>query len=65
MIRCPRAKSSLCYPEVFHRFCGYLDANEKFFIVRLGRRSMPVVKRQTDELCPCAKKVLDRAPKPV
>jgi hypothetical protein len=24
MIRRVRAKSSLSYPEVFHRFCGYL-----------------------------------------
>jgi hypothetical protein len=25
MIRCIRAMSSMGYPEVFHRFCGYLE----------------------------------------
>jgi hypothetical protein len=30
MIRRVRAKSSVCYPEVFHRFCGYLRGVEKF-----------------------------------
>jgi hypothetical protein len=31
MIRCVRAKSSMGYPEVFHRFCGYLGGAEKIF----------------------------------
>ena len=30
MIRRVRAKSSLCYPEVVHRFCGYLAVRENF-----------------------------------
>ena len=46
MIRRVRAKSSLGYPEVFHRFCGYLAARGNFF----QRRRARVVKRETDEL---------------
>jgi hypothetical protein len=30
MIRCVRAMSSMGYPEVFHRFCGYLCAAKNF-----------------------------------
>jgi hypothetical protein len=55
MIRRMRAKSSLSYPEVVHRFCGYLRAcaaREIFSRLRLRARA---VKRQTDELSPAAK----------
>ena len=55
MIRRMRAKSSLSYPEVFHRFCGYLvpaAAPRNFFsLLRCAR----AVKRQTDELSLAAK----------
>ena len=53
MIRRVRAKSSLCYPEVVHRFCGYLATRENFF----QRRRARVVKRETDELSRAAKKI--------
>jgi hypothetical protein len=38
MIRRVRAKSSLCYPEVFHRFCGYLRDAGKIFRAAAGAR---------------------------
>jgi hypothetical protein len=46
MIRRVRAKSSLSYPEVFHRFCGYLMTRVNFF----RRRRAHVVKQETAEL---------------
>jgi hypothetical protein len=57
MIRCARAKSSLGYPEVFHRFCGYLRRAENFFYF-FRRRRASVVKRLTAELCPAIEKSL-------
>ena len=38
MIRRVFAKSSLCYPEVFHRFCGYLRDAREFFAATLRSR---------------------------
>jgi hypothetical protein len=57
MIRRMRAKSSLCYPEVVHRFCGYLARVEIFLALRRWARA---VKRQTDELSLADKKVFER-----
>jgi hypothetical protein len=56
MIRCMRAKSSLSYPEVFHRFCGYLTTHGNFF----RRRRARLVKRETDELARAPKKIRER-----
>jgi hypothetical protein len=53
MIRRVRAKSSLSYPEVFHRFCGYLVTHGNFF----RRRGARVVKRETAELSRARKKI--------
>src|SRR4030095_14450105 len=39
MIRCVRAKSSMGYPEVFHRFCGYLEAQKNFLKIFSGDES--------------------------
>jgi hypothetical protein len=59
MIRRIRAKSSLSYPEVVHRFCGYLGARKKFCFARARRRAR-VVKRQTDELSLAREKKIRR-----
>jgi hypothetical protein len=42
MIRRMRAKSSLSYPEVFHRFCGYLRARARreFFFACAATRAL-------------------------
>ena len=39
MIRCVRAKSSMGYPEVFHRFCGYLEPRKFFLKIFSGNES--------------------------
>jgi hypothetical protein len=52
MIRCVCAKSSLCYPEVVHRFCGYLVTRGNFLV----RRRACVVKQESAELLRAGKK---------
>jgi hypothetical protein len=61
MIRCVRAMSSMGYPEVFHRFCGYLSSREKLSRNFSRDPSLRVVKRQTDELWLASEKILERA----
>jgi hypothetical protein len=60
MIRCARAKSSLCYPEVFHRFCGYLDAYEKFFSFLSDDAACTLSSGRRMNFAPPSKKVLER-----
>jgi beta-lactamase superfamily II metal-dependent hydrolase len=60
MIRCARAKSSLCYPEVFHRFCGYLDAYEKFFSFVSDDAACALSSGRRMNFTPPSKKVLER-----
>jgi hypothetical protein len=53
MIRRVRAMSSVCYPEVFHRFCGYLcPAPRNFFSIDVRALSS----RETTQLSRVGKK---------
>jgi hypothetical protein len=61
MIRRVRAKSSLGYPEVFHRFCGYLVDDPRRTRKIFQRRHVCVVKQETDELSVAAKKISRRS----
>jgi hypothetical protein len=61
MIRCVRAKSSMGYPEVFHRFCGYLWRAEKFCEFFSSDRSHALSSGERMNFAPLAKKVLARA----
>jgi hypothetical protein len=65
MIRCVRAKSSLCYPEVFHRFCGYLRHVEKISSCFSDDAARALSSGWRMNFAPPPKKVLERGARPV
>jgi hypothetical protein len=59
MIRCVRAKSSMGYPEVFHRFCGYLRGTEKFSEFFSCDESLALSSGSRLNFAPASKKVFE------
>jgi hypothetical protein len=59
MIRCVRAKSSMGYPEVFHRFCGYLCDVEKIFEIFSCDESSTLSSGSRMNFAPASKKVFE------
>jgi hypothetical protein len=47
------------YPEVFHRFCGYLEPRKKFLKFFSGAGSHALSSGRPLNFCSPAKKVLD------
>jgi hypothetical protein len=58
MIRCVRAMSSMGYPEVFHRFCGYLRAAREDLKIFSCDRSLALSSGRRMNFRSLAKKVL-------
>jgi hypothetical protein len=57
MIRRTCAKSSLSYPEVFHRFCGYLCDRARRARIFFGAAPCVLSSREIPELLRAAKKI--------
>jgi hypothetical protein len=65
MIRCVRAKSSMGYPEVFHRFCGYLRGAANFSEIFSGAESRALSRSRRLNFHPPPKKFRSTPPTPV
>src|SRR6185436_6572069 len=61
MIRCVRAMSSMGYPEVFHRFCGYLESQKKFLKFFSGAESQALSRSRRLNFRRLPKKLLQHA----
>jgi hypothetical protein len=61
MIRCVRAMSSMGYPEVFHRFCGYLESQKKFLKFFSGGESQALSRSRRLNFRRLPKKLLQHA----